>query len=205
MDKKAVMVTTQKFTMSNFRRRWAFTVAELMLVIIILVLLAGFSGAYYVGTYKKASLKSAARNLLLMGRYARLRAIEDGQACRLYLDNAHRQLYVVVPVFDAVSQTQKQTIVSNPYCRKMTLDNGIEFEYVDVTPAMGESETGGDSDGCINFYPDGSCDSAVVQMGNGRHSMTAVFSSAYARIKIYEGSMNIVEAGMQVVDLDTVD
>ncbi len=176
-----------------------------MLVIIILALLAGFSGAYYVGTYKKTSLKSAARNLLLMGKYARMRAIEDGQACRLYLDNDHRQLYVVVPVFDAVSQTNKQAVVSNPYCRRMTLDNGIEFEHVDIKPAMGESEAGLDSESCVNFYPDGCCDSAVVQMGNGRHSMTAIFSSAYARIKIYEGSMNTVEAGMQVIDLDMVD
>ena len=198
-------MTTQTFTTSNSWRRGGFTYAELMLVIIILAMVAGFSGSYCIATYKKTSLKAAARDLLLMGKYARMCAIEERQVCNLYLDDVHRQFYLVGPVFDSSSQTKKQAVISNPYCRKKTLKTGVEFEYVDVKPVMGEVESEWNSSDRITFFPDGSCDSAVVQMGNGRHSVTAIFSSAYAKITVCEGVADDVEDVMQAVDLDAVD
>ena len=193
------------FTTNNSLRRWGFTYAELMLVIVILALVAGFSGTYYVGTYKKTSLKAAARDLLLMGKYARMCAIEERQVCNLYLDGGQKQFYLVAPVYDSYSQTKKQAVVSNPYCRKKTLGTGIEFEYMDVKPVMGGRESEWDGADRIMFFPDGSCDAAVVQMGNGKHSVTAVFSSAYAKITVHEGIADDIEDGMQAIDLDAVD
>lgn len=193
------------FTTSNSLRRWGFTYAELMLVIVILTLVAGFSGTYYMGTYKKTSLKAAARDLLLMGKYARICAIEERQTCRLYLDDINREYYLVAPVYDSYSQTKKQAVVSNSYCRKKTLGTGIEFEYVDIKPIMGEVESESDGADRIMFFPDGSCDAAVIQIGNGRHSMTAVFSSAYAKIAVHDDVADNIEDGMQAIDLDAVD
>ena len=193
------------FTTNKSLRRWGFTYAELMLIIVILALVAGFSGTYYMGTYKKTSLKAVARDLLLMGKYARMCAIEEVQECSLYLDGVQREFYLVAPVYDSYSQTKKQTVVSNPYCRKKMLGTGIEFEYVDIKPIMGESESEWDGADRIMFFPDGSCDAAVVQIGNGKHSMTAVFSSAYAKITVYDGVADDIEDGMQSIDLDAVD
>ena len=192
-------------TTSNASRRWGFTYAELMLVIVILALVAGFSGTYYMGTYKKTTLNAAGRDLLLMGKYARMCAIEEGQACYLYLDSVQKQFYLVAPVYDSYSQTKKQAVVSNPYCRKKTLGDGIEFEYVDIKPIMEGFEYERDATDSIAFFPDGTCDAAVVQIGNGRHSVTVVFSSAYARITVYDGVADDVKDEMQAIDLDVVD
>jgi Tfp pilus assembly protein FimT len=176
-----------------------------MLVIVILALVAGFSGSYYMGTYKKVSLRTSAKELLLMGQFARMYAIEQGRTCQLHLEDVGKQFYLAGPVFDASSQTKEQKIISNPYCRKKTLRNGIEFEFVDIQPAMGESEAALDDTGCIQFYPDGSCDSAVVQLGNGRHSMTTLFSSAYAKITVFEGVADDVEDTLRAIDLDAAN
>jgi hypothetical protein len=173
-----------------------------MLVVIVLALVAGFSGRYYVGTYKKTSLNAAARNLLLMGKYARMCAIEEVQTCHLCLDDVNGQFYLMAPVFDASSQTKKRTVVSNPYCRKKSLGSGIEFEMIDIKTVAGQAESEWDDSNRIMFFPDGSCDSAVVQIGNGRHSVTIVFSSAYSKITVYEGVADDIEGQMQVIDLD---
>ncbi|MHC4856126.1 MAG: pilus assembly FimT family protein [Planctomycetota bacterium] len=196
---------TQIFTTNNVSRRRGFTFAELMLVIVILALVAGFSGSYYMGTYKKESLRTSAKALLLMGQFARMYAIEQGRTCRLHVDDVGKRFYLVGPVFVASSQKTEQKIISNPYCRKKTLGNGIEFEFVDIEPATRGSEAALDDNNCIHFYPDGSCDSAVVQMGNGRHSMTALFSSAYAKITVFEGVADEVEETLRVIDLDAAD
>ena len=191
--------------MNNADRQRGFTFVELMLVIIILVMMTAFTGVYYASAHKKTSLTAAARNLLLTGKYARMCAIEQGQTCQLYLDGSRRQFYVLAWVRDPVSREKKQMVVSNAYCRKTALETGIGFEYVDIKPAGGDDEIVlGDNDR-IHFYPDGSCDAAVIQVGNGRHSMTAVFSPAYAKIKIYEGSAETVEDEMQAIDLDAMD
>lgn len=176
-----------------------------MLVVVILSLAAGFSGSYYMGTYKKESLRTSAKALMLMGRFARMYAIEQGRTCQLHMDDVQKQFYLVGPVFDASSQTKEQKIVSNPYCRKKTLGNGIEFEFVDIQPALGESQTERYGNNCIFFYPDGSCDSAVVQMGNGRQSMTTLFSSAYAKIRVFEGVAGEIEDDLRLIDLDTAN
>jgi len=204
MVRKGATLITRTFTTNNVRRR-GFTFAELMLVIVILALVAGFSGSYYMGTYKKESLRTSAKALLLMGKFARMYAIEQGRTCQLRLDDVGKRFYLVGPVFDASSQTKKQKIIRNPYCRKRTLENGIEFEFVDIEPALGEGEVELDDNNCIHFYPDGSCDSAVVQMGNGRHRMTALFSSAYAKITVLEGAADEVEDTLRVIDLDAAD
>ncbi len=182
-----------------------FTFAELMLVIAILVMTAGVSGVYYVGTYRKTALKSAARNLLLMGKYARIHAIEEGRSCQLQVDSLQKQFYLLESVSDVAEQADETVLVSNPYCRKTTLKTGIEFEFVQVQSVTRDDEVEWNSGSEIYFYPDGSCDSAVIQLGNGRHSLTAVFSSAYAKIKIYEGTADTIVDGMQVIDLDATD
>jgi len=176
-----------------------------MLVVVILALVAGFSGSYYMGTYKKESLRTSAKALLLMGKFARMYAIEQGRTCQLRLDGVGKRFYLVGPVFDVSSQTKKQKSIRNPYCRKKILGDGIEFEFVDIAPALGESEAALDDNNCIHFYPDGSCDSAVVQMGNGRHSMTALFSSAYAKITVFEGVADDIEDTLRLIDLDAAD
>lgn len=177
---------------------------ELMLVIIILAMMAGISGTYYLGTYKKTSLKSAARNLMLMGKYARIYAIENGQSCQMHLDGENRQFFLTGSVSEG-DDSGEDAMISNPYCRKTMLENEIMFEDIQIQPVAGDDEMLWESTDCITFYPDGSCDAAVIQIGNGRHSMTAIFASAYAKIRIYEGAADTVQDNMKAVDLDAMD
>ena len=194
-----------QISITNKIRHRGFTLVELMLVIMILSLIAGASGVYYVGTYRKTSLKAAAREMLLMGKYARIYAIENRQVCRMYLDRQQEQMFLVALADNDAAEGNQETMISNPYCRKKTLKSGVEFEDVQIQPLADEGNDPLTQDSCINFYPDGSCDGAVVQIGNGRHSMTTIFLSAYAKVKVFEGSADQITCRMQAIDLDAED
>ena len=189
--------------MINSRPR-AFTFTELLLVILILSLVMSVSATYFAGTYKKASLNNTTGKLLLMGKYARMYAVENNRRCRINLDREQNQFYLTT-MTHSQNGTTNTKLINNQYCRTAKLKKGIRFEQIEINSATENREPEYNTGNCIAFYPDGSCDAAVIQFGNGRHSATTVFSSAHSQINIHEGAADTVKDRLQAIDLDATD
>ena len=186
----------------NNRRRAGFTAAELLLVIILLAMVAALGARHYGGTYKQASLRAAARSLMTTARYGRFHAVEHAQRCQLVLDRGAGRFFLTVPSDDQDAPDQQDTMIRNAYSRPVILADGLTFEAVRIEPLGDDQARQWTADEQICFYPDGRCDAAVVQLGNGHQRMTAVFSSACGRVTIHQGSAETVSTDLQVVDLD---
>lgn len=177
-----------------------FTIAELLLVLLVIVLLAGIGGNYFVNTYKAKELSSVSDRLALMAKYARLMAIEKQQEYNLYLDSLNNDFYLVTKYSDENYTQRQDMVVSNSYCRKQHLASGLEFEAIEITPdeTLLENRFGD----YITFYSDGTCDSAMIQIGNGRHNKTAVFDQISARVFIHDCSIQDLPPEQKTIDLD---
>ncbi len=179
-----------------------FTLVELMLVIAIIVLLGSAGAGMYAGTYKKLLVEKAARQFLLMARYARIAAVEQQQVYALEFDKDKGFMLTTTEPNEVTGQTEK-TIVKNYYCRPVELEGDVKFEdaRLDETAAEPLSEEGREQR--ISFLPNGTAQSAVVQIGDGKTHYTISIVASTARAILYWGSADKVTDVQNVaVDLD---
>ena len=71
---------------AKLKNKFGFTIVEMLLVTVLIVLLIGLVGGIYTRSYKKAVVKKSARNFLLAAKYARILAIERQSECKLELN-----------------------------------------------------------------------------------------------------------------------
>ncbi|MHC4703199.1 MAG: pilus assembly FimT family protein, partial [Planctomycetota bacterium] len=69
-------------------RQRGFTIAEVLLVVLIIGLIAGSGTGLYVGTFKKLRVQRAAYDFFLTAQYARIMAIERASQYKIQLDAA---------------------------------------------------------------------------------------------------------------------
>jgi type II secretion system protein H len=74
--------------------RRGFTLIELMVVLMILVLLAALTAPSFVRQYHEAKLKSAVRDLVGLMQYARSQAVVEGTTYRLNIDRDGGRVWV---------------------------------------------------------------------------------------------------------------
>jgi len=180
-----------------------FTLIEILVVALIAVMLIGGALPTSVRRYQRLQAERYARQLRLAAKYARLYAVDTGQTCRLVLDAETRTFSVVVDVSEAEggpSEAGGQRVLSNPYMRPCRMEDRYQFEQIVITPAGGESAASEESYQQILFRPDGTADTAVVQIGDGVHHYSVTISGATGKAKVQRGTVDEVPAG--VVDLD---
>jgi prepilin-type N-terminal cleavage/methylation domain-containing protein len=155
-------------------RRGGFTVAELMVVVVIIVLLASAMGGYYVGTYRRMMVETAAKEIMLAAKYARLIAIEKQSSCRLILDETEKSFCLMRRSFGEGTDEIEKAVVSNSYTKPGRLEGDVVFEKVQVASAAGTNAGSREGQSRVVFRPDGTADTAVIQVGDGKPKLTLV-------------------------------
>jgi len=180
--------------------RCGFTIVEILLVVVLIALIAGVGGGIYVGTYKNMLAKKSARDFLLAAKYARILAIERASRCKIELDTAKNRFWLVVDELNEETGRTEQVPVRDWYFKPVEFSGNVKFENVQITPIDSEEVSGTGEQRAIVFLPNGSAQSAVIQIGDGKNHYTASVCAATGRAKIYFGTAKEAKTG--TVDLD---
>jgi len=194
---------TRPISQTEFRKAQSgFTVAELLLVVVIIALLGGVGGGLYVGTYKKLLVEKAARGLVLTAKYARISAIEKQRPYEIQLDLANNGYAVTTTQYSEEAEGTEQVVVSDNYCKPVQFEGDVVFEDVQTAPTTSDAETAADTDGqlAVVFCADGSAQSVMIQVGNGKNHYTVVIDAATAKATMHFGPAEQIQVG--TIDLD---
>jgi Tfp pilus assembly protein FimT len=175
----------------------------MMVVVAVIVLMAGLGGGFYVGTYKRMVAEKAARDFWFAAKYARITAIERQCPCELELDADNNQFSLLVYEFnEKTNQTEKMPL-RDSYSKPVRFSGDVKFEDIVITP-LGSGEGAGTSEGktiVIVFSPNGTTQSAVVQIGDGKNHYTVSICAATGKATVHFGMAKDARTDT-VVDLD---
>ncbi|MBN1817362.1 MAG: prepilin-type N-terminal cleavage/methylation domain-containing protein [Sedimentisphaerales bacterium] len=195
--KTQTSITTNNGSRMVRARRPGFTLIEIMVVTIIGAMLMGGLLNVSMHRYRRMQVEQYAKQFFLAAKYARIYAIERQEPCHLMLSQETNSF----AVYGRVSPSGGETVLSNPFTRPRTMDNGIQFEKIAITPAGAEStpaELGQQM--AIVFRPDGSADTAIIQIGNGTDHYSIAISGGTGKARVQLGELD--ELPVDVVDLD---
>lgn len=182
-------------------KRCGFTLVEVLVVVVIISLLGGLGGSIYMGTYKRMLVEKAARDFVLTAQYARIMAIEKRRQYKILLDAANNGFLLATTQLDEEGGQTEQMIVKDSFCRPVEFEGEVKFENIQITPTGIETTTETDEDEqVIVFSPNGTAQSAVIQIGDGKTHYAVTISAATGKAKVYFGTTENVE--VVTIDLD---
>ncbi|MHC4325605.1 MAG: pilus assembly FimT family protein [Planctomycetota bacterium] len=177
-----------------------FTISELLMVVLIIGLITGAGTGLYVGTFRRMQVEKAANDFFLTAKYARLMAVEKQNQYKMELDMANKEFYLTTVLWDEESGQSQLEIVKNFYCKPVQLQGDVTFESVETVPGGFETNSESEEHKTITFSPNGTAQSSVVQIGDGKTHYSIAISPATGRAKMYFGTTEKVKVG--TTDLD---
>jgi prepilin-type N-terminal cleavage/methylation domain-containing protein len=108
--------------------KYGFTIAELLMVVVIIALIGGTGGGLYLGTYKKILVERAARDFVLTAKYARIMAIEKQKPYKLNLDVVNGGFFLTTSQASEQTEQLESVIVRDLYCRPVEFQGDVGFE-----------------------------------------------------------------------------
>ena len=192
---------SQKSKVEVNTRKCGFTLVEVLVVVVIIGLLGGLGGGVYIGTYKKLLVEKAARDFFLTAKYARIMAIEKQRQYKIVLDTTNNGFHLVTTQMDEEGGRTEEIIVMDSFCKPVVFNDGIVFADINITPLSLITTTEDDEDAeSIIFSANGTAQTAIIQIGNGKNHYTITIAAATGKAKVYEGIVEDVDVG--VIDLD---
>ena len=181
-----------------------FTLVEMILVIVLIGLLSGVGAGFAHGTLKSLQVKKAARDFLLAAKFARITAIEQQQICAIEINREENLFNVVIEVNDPQTGEILQVPINNQFFKPVKFPSGVVFEEIQINN-LGAPLIREESDVIlpIFFYPNGTTQASVVQIGDGRSHFTISTNPATGRTKLFSGTAEQAETG--VIDLDVAE
>ncbi len=197
MARKAAMVTT--LISSTIKK--GFTLVEMILVIILISLIAGVGGGFATGTLKSLQVKKAARDFMVDAKFARITAIEQQEICAIEINKDENLYGVVVERYNQETGEMETVLVRNQFSKPQKMPGSVQFEEIQINN-LGVPVTMEESEASmyILFYPDGTSQASIVQIGDGKDHYTININPVTGRTKLFNGTADKVETG--VVDLD---
>lgn len=181
-------------------KRYGFTIVEVLLVVVLIALVAGAGGGIYIGTYKRMLVEKSARDFLLAAKYARIMAIERQSRCTMQLDEGNNRFALVVDEFNIGTGRTEKVMVRDLYFKPVEFRGDVEFEDIQIESVGSDEVFGSGEQRAIVFSPDGTAQSALIQIGDGKNHYTVSILAATGRAKIHFGTAENVESS--VIDLD---
>jgi len=177
------------------------------LVVLIIGLIAGSGTGLYVGSFKKMRVQKAAYDLLLTAQYGRIMAIERNSKCTLVLDAGNNAFWLTRIQWDEEGEQVAEQVVKDPYCKPVQFEGDVVFEDIQMAQSEFESEAGEEDESggeqSIVFLPDGSAQTAAVQIGNGKTHYTVSINAATGRAKLYSGTTEKVKITSTDLDMES--
>ena len=193
---------TQNLKAKVKRGRWGFTIAEMLVVVVIIALVASVGGGIYVGTYKRMLVEKAARDFVLAAKYARIMAIQQQRPYEIALDSNNNGFWLATTQQNIETGEAQQVIVRDLYFKPVESGGDVKFEGIQITSAGWEAATETDEAGEIVFSPSGTAQSAVIQIGDGKNHYTVSISAATGRATMYFGTVEKVKEEVKIGTID---
>jgi Tfp pilus assembly protein FimT len=179
---------------------YGFTIAEVLLVVLVIGLVASAGTGMYVGTFKSMKVRKAVQDFLMTAQYARIMAMERQTPYRLELDSANQGFWLTTLQWDEDTEQVGLQMVRDVFCKPVQLDGDVRFEEIEIVPGEWDTEPESEGQQTIVFSPNGTAQSAVVQIGDGKTRYAISLSAATGRAKAYFGSSDNVK--VTTIDLD---
>jgi hypothetical protein len=158
----------------------------------------------YVGSYKRLLVEKAARQFLLTAKYARIMAIERGRPYVLQLAPASEErkqgFMVTTTQWNEETGVSELTVVKDYYCKPVEFEGDVTYESVKITAVTAEETEEGDAQQKITFLPNGTAESAVVQLGDGKTHYTVAIVASTGKASFHEGTAENIQVA--IIDLD---
>jgi prepilin-type N-terminal cleavage/methylation domain-containing protein len=176
-----------------------FTLIELLVVITIMTIMTGIGAGIFTGANQKLQVQKAASGLLIMAQYARMSAVEEQRAYKLYLDTTNNEFYLATTDFDDSGASQ-EVVIDNSFCAPITLNSPINIE--DVRVLSNDYNLGNTSKNMymIAFAPDGTSQTSLAQIGDGKVHYTLSVNEITGKSKLYPTVADNVK--VDTIDLD---
>lgn len=181
------------------RQRTGFTLVELLVVVAIIALLAGATGMIYGKSYQRRLVEKNARELVLAARYANVLALEHQQLCQLHLDLKQQRALLTLTLLDPEQNQFRQQIIKNQYFKPIELEGEVKFKEISIQSNHETNTVDKTAKRSISFYPDGSCDAALIRLGNDKIVYTVSLVPSTAKATMHFGDY---EGTSQIIDLD---
>ncbi len=172
----------RKTSRKHIQHRAGFTLLEVVLVMILLVIVSSISVPYFAGTFQSTKLRTAARTIERMSRYGRSMAILREETLTMVLDGETMELFIGGPdntSTNAADGELDQTALKNlGFVEDDALNAGIEKEihrYLsdDLTVREFKKEYDEEEDHyenlyLVRFYQNGQCDEFRLELEDHR-------------------------------------
>lgn len=173
---------------------------ELLIVVALIAMLGGAGGSMYTGTHKRLLVKKTARQFLLAARYGRIMAIQQGRPYELQLTAGDEGFALTTTQWNQETGQGQRSVVRDYYSKPVQFEGDVGFEQIKIAAMEGLQDSDVEQERKIIFRPDGSAQSAVIQIGDGTTHYTIAIIPSTGRASLREGTAEMVKVA--VIDLD---
>ena len=171
------------------------------MVIVLMSLVLGLGGGLYAESYQRMVLEKTAKDMYLMARYARIAAIESQKPYQMIFDRTNKRFWVATSEQDKETLESRRVMVSNSYCRPQTLPDKVTFEDIGIIRlSQTEASNEGETEPMVTFLPNGTADTAAIQVGDGQIHYTVAVASSTGKVTLTVGAID--EIPQVTIDLD---
>lgn len=187
----------------NKARQHGFTLVELLVVIAIISLMASVGSGMLLKSWERLKIDKTASNLLLTAKYARMMAVEQQRRYTLCLDVLNNGFYLMTTLYDEQTGQIGDIIVQDPYCKPIAFEGNITFEDIKIIPIGLETFSESEELSTIVFLPDGTAQSAIIQIGNEKIHYALSVTAATGKAKLVFGTAENVKASTTDLDAES--
>ena len=185
------------------RRRAAFTLIEVMVVVVVIGVLSAMLLPAFGGPLQRRKLAGAAGNLHLALRHLQEVAVTHGRTCRLLLKPAvggePASYAAEVQAIDREAESAFVTL-DDAAVPPTDLPEGVRFGDLRLPPDAADAPGVPRGGAALVFFADGSAGGAVVPLTNGQATWSVVVSPNTGRTSLIEGRVTALPGGREDLD-----